>query len=111
MQAPVNPGEVLTYDCRSDHSSLPRKSLKVLQWNVERNYKSEEIIETLKRLDPDIAIVQEIDIYCQRSGNADHMKNICMALGWKGGFVAEFLELESPIRRVQDQVCSPGSLV
>jgi hypothetical protein len=72
---------------------------------------SEEIIETLKRLDPDIAIVQEIDIYCQRSGNADHMKNICMALGWKGGFVAEFLELESPIRRVQDQVCSPGSWV
>lgn len=70
-----------------------------------RHTEPQEIIETLKRLDPDIAIVQEIDICCKRSGNADHMKNICMALGWKGGFVAEFLELESPIRLDQDQVC------
>ncbi|KAJ2963410.1 hypothetical protein NQZ79_g1521 [Umbelopsis isabellina] len=103
MEAVVNPGEVLTYDFRYEQHSQPKKSLKVLQWNVERNYKPQEIIETLKRLDPDIAIVQEIDICCKRSGNADHMKNICMALGWKGGFVAEFLELESPIRLDQDQ--------
>lgn len=65
---------------------------------------SDEIIETLKRLDPDIAIIQEIDINCKRSGNVNHMESICKALGWKGGFVAEFFEVESPIRQPRDQV-------
>jgi hypothetical protein len=65
---------------------------------------SDEIIQVIRRLDPDIAIIQEIDINCKRSGNANHMENMCKELRLRGGFVAEFFELESPIRQDRDQV-------
>jgi hypothetical protein len=125
MENLPNPGELLIYDYRDTTAQATTESIKVLQWNVERNYskislllaltrsafianfisESDEIIETLKRLDPDIAIIQEIDIHCKRSGNINHLENICKALSWRGGFVAEFFEVESPIRQVRDQVC------
>ncbi|KAG0164612.1 hypothetical protein DFQ28_010066 [Apophysomyces sp. BC1034] len=97
------PGEFLVYDYRKDISTLQKSSLKILQWNVERNYESEAIIATLKELDPDIAILQEIDINCKRSQNRNHMQELCQKLRVKGGFVCEFLELDSPRRRQCDE--------
>ncbi|CAG8719981.1 5745_t:CDS:2, partial [Racocetra fulgida] len=106
------PGEVITYDFRKiDDFSQNQKpeiidstaTFKCLQWNVERNYCSSQILSTLKELDPDIAFIQEIDIYCKRSENKNHFKEIASRLGWKGGFVCEFIELESEIRKDRDQ--------
>jgi hypothetical protein len=120
-----SPGELLIYDYRDEVKVAPIKDIKVLQWNVERNYskhmaippslriqiscnlgstESDDIIETIKRLDPDIAIIQEIDINCKRSGNVNHMERMCKEINFRGGFVAEFFELESPIRQPRDQV-------
>jgi hypothetical protein len=79
------------------------KTLKCLQWNVERNYCSSLILSTLKDLDPDIAFIQEIDIDCKRSGNRDHFTEIAANMKWKGGFVCEFVEIESDKRRDRDQ--------
>src|SRR2546430_1344255 len=101
-----NPGELLIYDFRPNNqaSSFSNNStLKVLQWNVERNYCSELILSTLKSLNPDIAFIQEIDIDCKRSSSKNHFKEIIKELEWKGGFVCEFLELESDSRKERDQ--------
>ena len=38
-----------------------------LQWNIERGYELDGIIEELKRLDADVLSLQEIDIGCARS--------------------------------------------
>lgn len=65
---------------------------------------SKAIIDTLKELDADVYILQEIDIGCRRSGSRDHMKELCKALKVKGGFVCEFLEIDSPIRQPRDEV-------
>ncbi|CAG8439695.1 6488_t:CDS:2 [Diversispora eburnea] len=73
------------------------------EWNVERNYCASEILSTLEELDPDIAFIQEIDINCKRSGDRNHFKEIASKLGWKGGFVCEFIELESELRTEMDQ--------
>ncbi|CAG8764041.1 16094_t:CDS:2, partial [Funneliformis caledonium] len=93
----------LAFNTESPSSFNHNSTLKVLQWNVERNYRSELIISTLKSLNPDIAIIQEIDINCKRSSSKNHFKEIAEELGWKGGFVCEFFELESNMRKERDQ--------
>ncbi|KAI8884393.1 hypothetical protein K501DRAFT_81060 [Backusella circina FSU 941] len=101
MKLPA-PGEIVIHDYRPKEPIEPNESLKVLQWNIERNYESETIIKTIKDLDPDVIILQEIDIGCKRSGGYDHMQELCMTLELKGGFVCEFEELDSPIRKLRD---------
>lgn len=105
------PGELVIYDFRktknvdnrSNNVNNPIDSIKCLQWNVERNYCASKILTTLEELDPDIAFIQEIDINCKRSGSRNHFKEIASRLGWKGGFVCEFFELESELRTERDQ--------
>ncbi|KAI8138339.1 Endonuclease/exonuclease/phosphatase [Fennellomyces sp. T-0311] len=100
----TKPGELLTYDFRPLNARVePVRSLKILQWNIERNYESQAIIATLKQLDAHVIVLQEIDIGCKRSQSRNHMLELCKSLGVKGGFVCEFEELESPIRRERDQ--------
>lgn len=65
---------------------------------------SEEIIKVIQDLDPDVIMLQEVDIFCKRSGNRDHMQELCKALKLKGGFVCEFQELDSPLRGLRDAV-------
>ncbi|KAG0750466.1 hypothetical protein G6F57_003771 [Rhizopus arrhizus] len=102
MELPI-PSQVVIHDYRADNkSSTEPESLKILQWNVERNYESEEIIRVIRDLDPDVIMLQEVDILCKRSGNRDHMQELCKALKLKGGFVCEFQEIDSPIRTLRD---------
>ncbi|KAG0088709.1 hypothetical protein BGZ93_005246 [Podila epicladia] len=80
------------------------KPIRCLQWNIERNYKAKEIIDTLTQLDADILCIQEIDIGCHRSGHErDHFLEICASQGLYGGFVPEFWELEHMGRKDRDQ--------
>ncbi len=41
------------------------------QWNIERGYKLDAVIEELRRADADIIALQEVDIGCERSGSED----------------------------------------
>ncbi|KAG9294806.1 hypothetical protein G9A89_008498 [Geosiphon pyriformis] len=106
------PGEVLIHDFRPTRS-IPNQSLqeetqppalKCLQWNVERNLSASKILDTLRQLDPDIALLQEIDIECERSNRRDHFREIAKELEWKGGFVCEFVELEGKTSQERDGV-------
>lgn len=63
---------------------------------------SEAIIKIIQDLDPDVILLQEVDIFCKRSGGRDHMQELCKALHLKGAFVCEFEELDSPIRKLRD---------
>lgn len=96
------PGEIVVHDFRPSEKPIVGESLKVFQWNVERNYESEAIIKVVQDLDPDVIILQEVDIFCKRSGNRDHMQELCKILELKGGFVCEFEELDDPMRKLRD---------
>ncbi|KAF8924129.1 hypothetical protein EDD21DRAFT_390854 [Dissophora ornata] len=86
------------------HLNPQTRPIRLLQWNIERNYKSAEILATLTELDADILCIQEIDIGCHRSGHErDHFLEICRSQGLYGGFVPEFWELEHPGRKDRDQ--------
>ena len=41
------------------------------QWNIERGYQLQKIVQALKEIDADVMALQEIDIGCERSDSAD----------------------------------------
>ncbi|ORZ36738.1 Endonuclease/exonuclease/phosphatase [Catenaria anguillulae PL171] len=116
----AQPFEIITYDFRpnsaanspqatanghhSRTSSDARSfsSLKVVQWNIERGYCLDAVIEILRGLHADIICVQELDIGCARSGGRNCAREIAEALSLKCTFVAEFLELDHSVRSERD---------
>ncbi|KAJ1966539.1 hypothetical protein IWQ62_002409 [Dispira parvispora] len=97
----IVPGIPIQVDARPVTAEPPtsiNKPLRVLQWNIERGYQLDAVLKVLAQVDPDIAILQELDIHCVRSGETDQFNIIARTLGWNGGFVAEFEELHSPLR-------------
>lgn len=57
------PGTLLVYDYRpTPHAQwtapTPTRPLRVLQWNIERNYQADLIIQEIRAIDPDIAFLQ-----------------------------------------------------
>jgi hypothetical protein len=62
------------------------------------------ILQKIKELDPDVCVLQEVDIGCQRSQNRNHMEELCRKLKMKGAFVCEFWELDDPLRKPRDAV-------
>ncbi len=41
------------------------------QWNIERGYQLAAVVAALQAIDADVVALQEVDIGCDRSGNAD----------------------------------------
>lgn len=104
------PGDIILIDYRNNDGALlnnsqleEKRPLKLVQWNIERNYKLELIIQKLKDLDADILCIQEVDIGVTRSGGVNGFEEIAMALKMAGAFVVEFIELEHPCRAANDQ--------
>ncbi|KAJ1913883.1 hypothetical protein IWQ60_009040 [Tieghemiomyces parasiticus] len=104
----IEPGQVVMVDhrpklCTATGLKPPVTPLKVLQWNIERGYQLDRILATLRAESPDIAVLQELDLGCERSGGTDQLDIIARSLGWQGAFVAEFAELHSSRRSARDQ--------
>jgi len=107
------PGSIVTYDYSNLHTSsesideaaarIPKHGLRLLQWNIERGYKMDEIIAELKKQDADVIALQEIDIGCERSGWRDTGREIAQALGMHYACTIEFIELYSPMRPTSAQ--------
>lgn len=84
-------------------AAAPRRSLRLLQFNVERGYELGRVIEALRRADADVIALQEVDVGCDRSDGADVGRAIAEALGLCGFFLCEFLERRSPLRDARSQ--------
>ena len=72
------PGDLLLQDYRDNDKASQAwiatargRPVRVVQWNIERGYKFDEIVQTLKILDADVLLLQEIDVGCDRSGQRD----------------------------------------
>lgn len=69
------PGTLVHVDHRSakakKRASEARESVRVVQWNIERGYRLDDVIAQLRALDADILLLQEIDVGCDRSDNRD----------------------------------------
>jgi endonuclease/exonuclease/phosphatase family metal-dependent hydrolase len=107
-----SPGELVYLDCRpeatTDANSMeaksePRRPLKCVQWNIERAYKLDAIIQLLLSLDAEIICLQELDIGCERSSLRDSFAEITRALKMFGVFGCEFEEIKSKLRSRKTQ--------
>jgi len=109
----MRPGDIITFDFRKGHgknvpngrqhalpgaSTSSKPTIKAIQWNIERGYKLDEVIDLLKDHDADIICLQELDIGCERSGQRNCALEIAMALEMKCALLVEFEEIWSPLR-------------
>jgi len=93
-------GDILHYDFRESKRkpfSHPAP-IRIIQWNIERGYQLQKIIDILGNLDGDILCLQEIDIHCERSSWVDVGVEIAKALKLNYYFLCEFEEIYSSIR-------------
>jgi endonuclease/exonuclease/phosphatase family metal-dependent hydrolase len=73
--------------------------LRILSWNIGRGHAPERLAETLVKIRPDLACLQEVDWGNGRTGSRDVLASLAQATEMLGLFGIEFLEVPSPYRR------------
>jgi endonuclease/exonuclease/phosphatase family metal-dependent hydrolase len=67
--------------------------LGVVSWNIERGVRFEGVLQTLRKLDADVLLLQEVDRFCDRSGGRDVAADLAAALGMNWVAAGEFQEI------------------
>jgi endonuclease/exonuclease/phosphatase family metal-dependent hydrolase len=68
-------------------------TLRVVDWNIDKGVHLEKIIEALRTQEPDVVLLQEVDLDAKRSGGIDVAAVIAKRLGMNYVFAPEFEEL------------------
>lgn len=68
-------------------------ALRVVSWNIERGVAFDRVLETLTRLDADLCLLQEVDMFCRRSGGRNVARDLAVALDLNWVFAGEFQEI------------------
>uniref|UniRef100_A0A383VN26 Endonuclease/exonuclease/phosphatase domain-containing protein n=1 Tax=Tetradesmus obliquus TaxID=3088 RepID=A0A383VN26_TETOB len=100
------PGEIVHQDFRLPLVAAQQsqeRPIKLLQWNIERGYELDKVIQQLRQADADVLSLQEVDIGCERSSCKDTGAAIAQALQLNYLFVCEFEELHSELRNARSQ--------
>jgi endonuclease/exonuclease/phosphatase family metal-dependent hydrolase len=80
------------------HPAQDRGTIRILSWNIERGHKPTQIAETIARIRPDVACLQEVDWGNQRTGSVDVLQHVAQQTRMLGLYAIEFLEVNSPLR-------------
>src|SRR5215469_9332241 len=73
--------------------SLPRNSICVVDWNIDRGFKLPSIVEFLGDTNADILALQEVDINARRTHRVNIAREIAQKLRLNYVFGREFVEL------------------
>lgn len=76
------------------------RELKVVTWNIEYGTRFDRVVEELRHLDADVYLLQEVDVFCRRSGNRNVAKDLADAIGANWVFAGEFQEIGESTGRV-----------
>lgn len=76
------------------------RELRIVTWNVERGVQFDSIVTTLRGLNADVVLLQEVDMFCRRSGWRNVAGDLADALGMNWQFAGEFQEIGGGRRRV-----------
>ena len=80
----------------------PPTAIRVVVWNIERGLQLPEIIDFLRQANPDIVLLQEVDLNARRTHHLDIAREIAQQLKMNYVFGREFQEL------TQGSVTSPA---
>jgi endonuclease/exonuclease/phosphatase family metal-dependent hydrolase len=68
-------------------------TLHVIDWNIDRGTRFEEVAKTLENAHPDLCLLQEVDLFDQRSGNRNIADELAKRLQMNYSLVPSFQEL------------------
>lgn len=92
--------QVVGEPARLSKASHGSRELKVVTWNIERGVEFDRILATLQGIDADIILLQEVDLFCRRSGWRDVARDLADALGMNWQWAGEFQEIGESRRGV-----------
>jgi endonuclease/exonuclease/phosphatase family metal-dependent hydrolase len=69
------------------------RPLRVATWNIEHGTQFGNISEELVRIDADVLLLQEVDMFCRRSGNRHVARDLAAVLHMNWVFAGEFQEI------------------
>jgi endonuclease/exonuclease/phosphatase family metal-dependent hydrolase len=75
------------------HAPKDLTELKVITWNIERGSAYSLVLDTLRYLDADVLLLQEVDRFCRRTGGRDIAGNLAVALDMNWVSAGEFQEI------------------
>ena len=65
---------------RVDYPVPANQALSVVTWNIERGEAYDAVLDVLRRLEPDVLLLQEVDQGCRRGGYRDVARDLATAL-------------------------------
>ncbi len=71
----------------------PAGALRVVTWNIERGMQFERILATLRSIDADVVLLQEVDRFCKRTAYRDVARELATSLGMNWLAAGEFQEV------------------
>ena len=81
-------------------ASAQAGELKVVTWNIAYGARFDGVLDAARKLDADVYILQEVDLFCRRSGNRNVAKDLADGLGANWVFAGEFQEIGESTGRV-----------
>lgn len=69
------------------------ENLRIVTWNIAYGGQFEEVVAALRALDADVYLLQEVDMFCRRSGWRNVARELAAALDMNWVFGAEFHEI------------------
>jgi endonuclease/exonuclease/phosphatase family metal-dependent hydrolase len=74
-------------------TAAPGQETSLLNWNIERGTEYEKIQAVIRKHNPDLCILQEVDLHARRSGDKDVAAALASEFGYDYAFGIEFQEL------------------
>src|SRR5947209_6503248 len=76
---------------RTGGDSAPKRaaSCRVLNWNIDRGYHLDQIRAAIRREEPDICVLQEVDWNARRTGQQDIAAVLSKEFGYRFAYVPE----------------------
>jgi endonuclease/exonuclease/phosphatase family metal-dependent hydrolase len=74
-------------------SARPPESLHIVDWNVDRGTRLDQVAKTLEQDQPDLCLLQEVDLSARRSGNVNVAEQLAKRLKMRYAFGLAWQEL------------------
>lgn len=74
-------------------ASRPLATIRVVNWNIDRGSSFDEVAQALERAEPDLCLLQEVDLFDRRSGDRNVAEALAQRLNLNYAVAPSFQEL------------------